>query len=157
MARTVVRIPINNVKGGGDYTGEIRVGSQGTVANVILDTGSSTLAVMPRVYDIDADKNVSFTSYAQAVKYGTGGWTGPVLETTLSMGSGGNEAEVKSYIAIADVSAYVTPARISMPRPSRAGAASISPTARSRCCRGRCRRISARSCPTSCGSVCALT
>jgi Eukaryotic aspartyl protease len=102
MARTVIRIPINNVKGGGDYTGEIRVGSQGTVANVILDTGSSTLAVMPRVYDIDADKNVSFTSYAQAVKYGTGGWTGPVLETTLSMGSGGNEAEVKSYIAIAD-------------------------------------------------------
>jgi len=102
MARTVIRIPINNVKGGGDYTGEIRVGSQGAVANVILDTGSSTLAVMPRVYDIDADKNVSFTSYAQAVKYGTGGWTGPVLETTLSMGSGGNEAEVKSYIAIAD-------------------------------------------------------
>ena len=102
MARTVVRIPINNVKGGGDYTGEIRVGSQGTVANVILDTGSSTLAVIPRVYDIDADKNVSFTAYAQAVTYGTGGWSGPVLETTLSMGSGGNEAEVKSYIAIAD-------------------------------------------------------
>ena len=102
MARTVIRIPINNVKGGGDYTGEIRVGSQGTVANVILDTGSSTLAVIPRVYDIDADKNVSFTSYAQAVNYGTGGWSGPVLETTLSMGSGGNEAEVKSYIAIAD-------------------------------------------------------
>jgi Eukaryotic aspartyl protease len=102
MARTVIRIPINNVKGGGDYTGEIRVGSQGTVANVILDTGSSTLAVIPRVYDIDEDKNVSFTAYAQAVTYGTGGWSGPVLETTLSMGSGGNEAEVKSYIAIAD-------------------------------------------------------
>jgi hypothetical protein len=102
MARTVIRIPINNVKGGGDYTGEIRVGSQGTVANVILDTGSSTLAVIPRVYDIDEDKNVSFTSYAQLVTYGTGGWSGPVLETTLSMGSGGNEAEVKSYIAIAD-------------------------------------------------------
>ncbi len=102
MARTVIRIPINNVKGGGDYTGEIRVGSQGTVANVILDTGSSTLAVMPRVYDIDEDKNVSFTSYAQAVRYGTGGWSGPVLETTLSMGCGGSEAEVKSYIAIAD-------------------------------------------------------
>ena len=50
MAQTVIRVPINNVKGGGDYTGEIRVGSQGTVANVILDTGSSTLAVGPRVY-----------------------------------------------------------------------------------------------------------
>ena len=52
MARTVIRIPINNVKGGGDYTGEIRVGSQGAVANVILDTGSSTLAVIPRVYKV---------------------------------------------------------------------------------------------------------
>ena len=59
MAQTVIRIPINNVKGGGDYTGEIRVGSQGDVANVILDTGSSTLAVVPRVYKIAEDKNVT--------------------------------------------------------------------------------------------------
>jgi aspartyl protease len=102
MARTVIRVPINNVKGGGDYTGEIRVGSQGVVANVILDTGSSTLAVVPRVYKAAEDTNVSFTPYAQLVTYGTGGWSGPVLETTLSMGSGGNQASVKSYIAIAD-------------------------------------------------------
>ena len=102
MTQTVIRIPINNVKGGGDYTGEISVGSQGTVANVILDTGSSTLAVVPRVYKIADDKNVTFTSYAQLVTYGTGGWSGPVLETTLSMGSGDNHASVKTYIAIAD-------------------------------------------------------
>lgn len=102
MAQTVIRIPINNVKGGGDYTGEIRVGSQGAIANVILDTGSSTLAVVPRVYKIADDKNVTFTSYAQLVTYGTGGWSGPVLETTLSMGSGSNQASVKTYIAIAD-------------------------------------------------------
>ena len=55
MAQTVIRIPINNVKGGGDYTGEISVGSQGAIANVILDTGSSTLAVVPRVYKITDD------------------------------------------------------------------------------------------------------
>jgi Eukaryotic aspartyl protease len=102
MAPTVIRIPINNVKGGGDYTGEIRVGSQGTVANVILDTGSSTLAVVPRLYKIADDKNVSYTAFAQLVTYGTGGWSGPVLETTLSMGSGDNQASVKTYIAIAD-------------------------------------------------------
>ena len=102
MAPTVIRIPINNVKGGGDYTGEIRVGSQGVVANVILDTGSSTLAVVPRLYKIADDKNVAFTPFAQLVTYGTGGWSGPVLETTLSMGSGGNQASVKTYIAIAD-------------------------------------------------------
>ena len=102
MAPTGIRIPINNVKGGGDYTGEIRIGSQGVTANVILDTGSSTLAVVPRLYQIAADKNVTFTSYAQLVQYGTGGWSGPVLETTLSMGSGANQASVKTYIAIAD-------------------------------------------------------
>ena len=102
MAQTVIRIPINNVKGGGDYTGEIRVGSQGATANVILDTGSSTLAVVPSVYQIADDKNATFTAYAQLVTYGTGGWSGPVLETTLSMGTGGNQASVKTYIAIAD-------------------------------------------------------
>jgi hypothetical protein len=102
MAQTVIRIPINNVKGGGDYTGEIRVGSQATVANVILDTGSSTLAVVPRLYKIADDTDVSLTPFAQLVTYGTGGWSGPVLETTLSMGSGGNQASVKTYIAIAD-------------------------------------------------------
>ena len=102
MARTVIRIPINNVKGGGDYTGEIRVGSQGAVANVILDTGSSTLAVIPRVYKVAEDTNVTLTSFAQLVTYGTGGWSGPVLQTTLSMGSGGNQASVDTYIAIAD-------------------------------------------------------
>lgn len=102
MTQTVIRVPINNVKGGGDYTGEIRVGSQGAIANVILDTGSSTLAVVPRVYKIADDQNVTSTSFAQLVTYGTGGWTGPVLETTLSMGSGGNQASVKTYIAIAD-------------------------------------------------------
>ena len=52
MAPTGIRIPINNVKGGGDYTGEIRIGSQSVTANVILDTGSSTLAVVPRLYQI---------------------------------------------------------------------------------------------------------
>jgi hypothetical protein len=102
MAQTVIRVPINNARGGGDYTGEIRIGSQGTIANVILDTGSSTLAVIPRVYNVADDKNVTFTSFAQLVTYGTGGWSGPVLETTLSMGSGGNQASVKTYIAIAD-------------------------------------------------------
>jgi len=102
MAQTVIRIPINNVKGGGDYTGEISVGSHGAIANVILDTGSSTLAVVPRVYKIAEDKNVTFTPFAQLVTYGTGGWSGPVLETTLSMGSGDNQASVKTYIAITD-------------------------------------------------------
>jgi len=102
MPSAAIRIPINNVKGGGDYTGQIKIGSQGVVANVILDTGSSTLAVVPRIYNIAQDTDVSFTSYAQQVTYGTGGWSGPVIQTSLSMGSAGQEASVSTYMAIAD-------------------------------------------------------
>jgi hypothetical protein len=54
------------------------------------------------VYKVADDQNVAKTSFAQLVTYGTGGWSGPVLETTLSMGSGANQASVKTYIAIAD-------------------------------------------------------
>jgi len=44
-----LRIPITNVYGGGDYTATLLVGSQKKPANVILDTGSSTLAVSASV------------------------------------------------------------------------------------------------------------
>jgi len=97
-----IRIPISNVKGGGDYTGQIKIGSKQIVANVILDTGSSTLAVVPRVYKIANDTDVSFTPYAQQVMYGTGGWSGPVIQTSLSMGSAGQETSVSTYMAIVD-------------------------------------------------------
>jgi|HubBroStandDraft_6_1064221.scaffolds.fasta_scaffold76524_3 hypothetical protein len=102
MPTTAIRIPINNVTGGGDYTGQIKIGSQGVVANVILDTGSSTLAVVPRAYNIAADTDVQFTPYAQLVTYGTGGWSGPVIETSLTMGAAGQEVSVTTYLAITD-------------------------------------------------------
>jgi len=97
-----IRIPIKNLKGGGDYTGQIKIGSQGVVANVILDTGSSTLAVVPRIYQIAQDTHVGYTPYAQQVSYGTGGWSDPVIQTSLSMGSAGQEVSITTYMAIAD-------------------------------------------------------
>jgi hypothetical protein len=102
MAPTILRIPITNVYGGGDYTAAITVGSQGATANVILDTGSSTLAVAPRVYDPSADSSAIFTALAQDVIYGTGGWTGPVVTTSLSMGTGGQAASVSANVALTD-------------------------------------------------------
>ncbi|MGA9358340.1 MAG: hypothetical protein WBW75_10145 [Mycobacterium sp.] len=45
---------------------------------------------------------MSFTPYAQQVTYGTGGWSGPVIQTSLSMGSAGQEASVTTYMAVAD-------------------------------------------------------
>jgi len=59
-----------------DYNGPDSVGSQNVPANVILDTGSSTLAIKHSVYKPTADKNLKGTKYAQDVAYGTGGWAG---------------------------------------------------------------------------------
>lgn len=85
-APQTMRIPITNIYDGSDYSAAIRIGSNGVPANVILDTGSSTLAVVPSVYDGTKDTAMEPTSYAQEVLYGTGGWIGPIVTTTLSFG-----------------------------------------------------------------------
>ena len=97
-----LRIPISNILGGGDYTGQISIGSQASVANVILDTGSSTLAVKPSVYNPATDADVSKTAFAQDIQYGTGGWTGPVVQTTVRMGEPGASASVTAFVALTD-------------------------------------------------------
>jgi len=93
----VIRIPITNIYDGSDYSATIRIGSNGVPANVILDTGSSTLAVVPEVYNGAKDTDMTPTSLAQEVLYGTGGWVGPVVKTTLTFGDeDGNEVTLPS-------------------------------------------------------------
>jgi hypothetical protein len=87
IAPQVLRIPITNVYGGGDYTASILVGTKGQSANVILDTGSSTLAVTKQAYDPAKDTTPAKpTTLVQVILYGTGGWAGPVLGTQVSLG-----------------------------------------------------------------------
>jgi len=81
-----VRIPITNIYDGYDYTALLYIGSEKTPVNVILDTGSSTLAVKPSTYHALKDVDLAATPLAQLVTYGTGGWGGPVIQTTVSMG-----------------------------------------------------------------------
>jgi Eukaryotic aspartyl protease len=100
MAGTAIRVPITNVYGGGDYTAQIAIGSGRVTANVILDTGSSTLAVIPKIYDVKGDGTAKATALAQDVIYGTGGWTGPVVTTTVAMGEDGQSVELDTYIAV---------------------------------------------------------
>jgi len=102
MAGSVIRLPITNALALGDYTAQIGLGSEGAVANVLLDTGSSTLAVQAGAYDPSADSSLVATPLAQDVLYGTGGWTGPVVKTRLAMGEGGAAVEIDSYLALAD-------------------------------------------------------
>jgi hypothetical protein len=86
-AAQALSIPITNVYGGGDYTASIAVGSTGQTANVILDTGSSTLAVTQQAYNPAKDTTPPKpTTLAQVILYGTGGWAGPVLGTQVALG-----------------------------------------------------------------------
>ena len=89
VSATVVRMPITNVFMDGDYTGTVYVGSQRRPANVILDTGSSTLAIDGNFYNPTKDKEAEITDIAQEVGYGDGSnWIGGVVKTDLAVGTG---------------------------------------------------------------------
>jgi hypothetical protein len=53
----VLRLPISNVPADGDYTAAIAVGSEGSTAHMLLDTGSSTLGIIPGSYEPARDTN----------------------------------------------------------------------------------------------------
>jgi len=83
----IIRLPINNVLIGSDYTGVISVGANNVQLNVLLDTGSSTLAVDSHAYDPTQDSTAKTTKLAQAVQYGSGSWVGAVVQTTVGLPS----------------------------------------------------------------------
>jgi len=95
MPATVVRIPITNVFMDGDYTGVLEIGSERKQANVILDTGSSTLALDGKFYDPELDPDAAKTRIAQEVVYGSGQWIGAVVLTDIGIGSGSDQAVLK--------------------------------------------------------------
>ncbi|HLI86032.1 MAG TPA: pepsin-like aspartic protease [Bryobacteraceae bacterium] len=91
-----VTVPITNIFGGGDYTVQLQVGSKAVPVNVIVDTGSSTLAVQQTRYKAADDRALNPTAWAQDVVYGTGGWAGPVVLTDLTMGADGESVTLKN-------------------------------------------------------------
>ena len=58
-ATKVLRLGITNALSYNDYSAKLAIGTKGVVANVILDTGSSTLAVEPAVYSGAATRTSS--------------------------------------------------------------------------------------------------
>ncbi len=84
----IARIPITNVYMGGDYTGRILVGPEKKPMNVILDTGSSALALDGTKYQPNGSDQT--TDVAQTDSYGDGSsWTGAVIKTELTIGENG--------------------------------------------------------------------
>jgi len=94
MAKSV-RVPITNVFMNGDYTGRILVGPHNRAMNVILDTGSSALALDGHKYHPDPAAGDKTTTLAQTDRYGdNSGWTGAVLKTKVVLGDSAAQAAV---------------------------------------------------------------
>lgn len=78
-----LHLPITLAHAKGAYTVRLALGRERRAGNFVLDTGSSTLAVLPHVYNPDEDASHAATSWAQEVSYGAGRWAGPVLNAEV--------------------------------------------------------------------------
>jgi hypothetical protein len=72
----------------GAYSAAVELGSEGHPANLLLDTGSSTMVVLPHAYPAERDTRMKPTAWAQRIKYGAGAWAGPVLNSQVTVGEG---------------------------------------------------------------------
>jgi hypothetical protein len=97
----IARIPITNVYMDGDYTGRILVGPAQQPMNVILDTGSSALALDGHKYQPAAGDE--HTKLAQTDSYGDGSsWTGAVMNTSVVVGAGSSQVTLpNANVAVA--------------------------------------------------------
>jgi hypothetical protein len=94
-ARNPIRIPINNTLLGNDYTGKMYVGAQRSEVNLLLDTGSSTLAVEQKSYDPRKDSKAMVTNLVQEVAYGDGSnWIGSVVQTDMTASGSGKSIDL---------------------------------------------------------------
>ncbi|MFC3195858.1 hypothetical protein ACFODZ_16510 [Marinicella sediminis] len=80
-----LKLPINLALGVGAYTTRLYIGSEQIPVDVLIDTGSSTLAIDLKKYQPEKDQHMNTTVYAQDVVYGNGGWAGPVLNTHIQL------------------------------------------------------------------------
>lgn len=81
----MVRIPITNLVRGGDFTGEFQLGPSEKTVRLLLDTGSSSVAINLA----DFPDPVTPTNYARHLAYGSvpEGFNGPVVKTLLCAGT----------------------------------------------------------------------
>lgn len=86
MSRNLLRLPATLAYSRGGYSVALVLGSEAAAVNVLLDTGSSSLAVTKQRYTPERDTTRSATTYAQQIAYGKGGLAGPVLRTQVGVG-----------------------------------------------------------------------
>lgn len=79
----------------GAYTVEARLGGRADVAHLVVDTGSSTLAVLPTAYQPGIDPLAQATGWVQRIRYGGGSVLGPVLKTQFGVGHGHHQRQAR--------------------------------------------------------------
>ncbi|MBU2068857.1 MAG: A1 family peptidase [Gammaproteobacteria bacterium] len=105
---TLLRLPITNVYANGDYTVTVCVGSEALPLQLVLDTGSSTLALHTTAYQTEQDSDLVTTSLVQEVIYGIGGWAGAVVQTSMQLHGDTSLNLAENYIAVAAVGALAS-------------------------------------------------
>lgn len=83
--KTYVKCAISNILREGDYTCTIEVGSNKVKVNLILDTGSSVLAIHSHKYDPSKDSYAELTKLAQSISYNSGAWSGAIIKTNIQI------------------------------------------------------------------------
>ncbi|KFZ36948.1 peptidase A1 [Shewanella mangrovi] len=83
----IVKIPLLNTLAQGGYTAAIRIGSEQREVRLVVDSGSTTLAVHHCKYLPEQDQHLQPTTLAQEIRYGLGGWLGPVIHTQIELAS----------------------------------------------------------------------
>ena len=102
-----IRLALTNTLADGGYSVRAHVGIHQQAVHLILDTGSSTLAVNHTCYNVEKDKCAEFTYYTQSIKYGVGSWHGPVVKTQVSLGMFGHNVTLPdAFTAIADTGKF---------------------------------------------------
>jgi len=86
MMKHGLRMRMSNVYAKGGYCVQLKLGSKRTPLNLIIDTGSSTFALLPTSFDPTTDTALKATTNAQELNYGEGGWVGPVIRTRCEWG-----------------------------------------------------------------------
>lgn len=95
MPQSAIELETTLAHAQGAYTVAMEFGSERQPANLILDTGSSSLARLPGHYDPARDRCLRATAFAQDVAYGGGAWAGPVLQSALGFGHGHHRRRIE--------------------------------------------------------------
>ncbi len=91
----IARIPISNVLTEGKYMMRIAVGSASQPIGVLLDTGSSILAVYQSAYDKSTDADAQTTQLLQTETFASGAFLAAVVHTPIGLLDGGSEVVAK--------------------------------------------------------------